>query len=117
MKTYVFDLDHTICIPQLQFPDTYRRYRLAAPILQMIEYMQDLHWRGERIVIHTARRMLTHKGDLEKIEADVGQVTRDWLDVHNVPYDELIFGKPYGDFYIDDKALRPDECFPSNLPC
>jgi capsule biosynthesis phosphatase len=115
MKTYVIDLDHTVCIPG-KFDDSHRRYRLAEPIGEMIEWIQLEHHRGNRIIFHTARRMLTHRGDLKKIEEDVGQITRDWLAEHNVPYDELIFGKPYGDAYIDDKALRPQELFPSDFP-
>ena len=37
---------------------------------------------------------------------------KEWLNKHNVPYDEIIVGKPWcgeNGFYIDDKALRPDE--------
>lgn len=53
--------------------------------------------------------MLTHNGDLKAIEEDVGSVTRTWLATHGVPYDELRFGKPYGDLYIDDKACLPED--------
>lgn len=107
MKTFVVDLDHTICTPQ-DFPDTERRYAHAAPIVSMIAYLRIIA-PGNRIIIHTARRMLTHRGDLAKIEDDVGQVTREWLARHNVPYDELIFGKPMADFYIDDKAVNVND--------
>lgn len=107
-KTYVFDLDKTICIPQ-DFDDTDRRYAMAKPIPEMIEFVQEVHRNGHRVVIHTARRMLTHKGNMQLIEDDVGQVTRNWLIVHKVPFDELVFGKPFGDFYIDDKAVNAYE--------
>mgnify|MGYP000900841254 CR=1 FL=1 len=33
-------------------------------------------------------------------------------DSTDIPYDEIIFGKPWpgkGGFYIDDRAIRPDE--------
>ena len=36
----------------------------------------------------------------------------EWLDKHNVPYDEIIVGKPWcgtDGFYIDDRAIRPSE--------
>jgi hypothetical protein len=53
--------------------------------------------------------MLTHGGDLDKIIEDVGCVTEKWLDDHKVPYDELIFGKPYSStYYVDDKAMTPE---------
>lgn len=35
-----------------------------------------------------------------------------WLQKHDVPYDEIIIGKPwcgYDGFYVDDKAIRPSE--------
>ena len=104
---YVFDLDDTLCKPNHEFDDTHNKYALATPIHDMITAVQILMEEGHYIIIHTARRMVTHDGDLEAIEADVGQVTRDWLAQHEVPYDELIFGKPYGDTYVDDKAMLP----------
>jgi len=53
--------------------------------------------------------MLTHKGNLTAIELDVGDATRFWLEEHSVPYDQLIFGKPYGDVYVDDKAVNAND--------
>lgn len=35
-----------------------------------------------------------------------------WLDRHRIPYDEIHFGKPWASrigFYVDDRAIRPDE--------
>ena len=32
-------------------------------------------------------------------------VLETWLEKHGVKYDELIFGKPLGDWYIDDKGM------------
>ena len=34
--------------------------------------------------------------------------TKDWLKKNNVKYDELIFGKPHADMYIDDLGLSFD---------
>jgi hypothetical protein len=28
----------------------------------------------------------------------------DWLEKYDIPYDEIFFGKPNADIYIDDKA-------------
>jgi capsule biosynthesis phosphatase len=36
----------------------------------------------------------------------------EWLAKWNVPYDEILFGKPWPGrkgFYIDDRTVRPDE--------
>lgn len=109
LKTYVFDLDGTICFPNLDAPDTHTRYRMAKPNPRVIAFMRWCYEHGDRLIIHTARRMLTHKGDVDKIIEDVGQVTIDWLKEQKVPYHELVFGKPYGDYYIDDKAVNANE--------
>ena len=50
--------------------------------------------------------MLTHNGNLENIINDVGEITKEWLSNNNVKYDELHFGKPYADYYVDDKAVE-----------
>jgi len=109
LKTIVVDLDDTICFPNHSYDDTERKYELASPNLNMIEALHRAKAKDYRIVVYTARRMLTHHGDLQKIEEDAGEATRKWLNKYNVPCDELIFGKPYAEYYVDDKALRPDE--------
>lgn len=98
----------------MEHSDTQRRYAEAEPIWEMIQFLRILQLEGHKIIIYTARRMLTHNGDIAKIEADVGDVTRQWLSDYNVPYDLLVFGKPYGDFYIDDKAINVKDLFPSD---
>ena len=45
---------------------------------------------------------MTHRGDVEAIHRDVGKLTEDWLEEHMI----MIFGKPYADFYIGDKAVN-----------
>jgi len=51
--------------------------------------------------------MRTHHGNVGKINADVGKITFDTLDRFEIPFDELYFGKPYADFYIDDLGVSP----------
>lgn len=105
-KSIVFDLDDTICFPNHVKTGTHEKYGLARPNLKVISMMKGLHDSGYRIIICSARRMVTHSGDIDKIVADVGQVTIDWLAQHYVPYDELKFGKPYSNtWYVDDKAM------------
>jgi capsule biosynthesis phosphatase len=105
-KTIVFDLDDTICFPNHAATETHKKYGLAKPNTKVISMMCGLRDSGYYIIIFSARRMVTHSGDIDKIVADVGQVTIDWLAQHHVPYDELKFGKPYSNtWYVDDKAL------------
>lgn len=106
---YAVDLDHTLCFPNLKEKNTYLRYGEALPNLPLIEKINSLYEKGDTIILYTARRMLTHKGDLQKIEEDVGDITRDWLRQHKVKYHELIFGKIYYDLLIDDKTILPED--------
>lgn len=106
----VFDLDDTICFPNHEKRDTYSKYYLAKPNTPVIRKMQEVQKRGYYIIIHSARRVVTHNGDTAKIEEDVAEITRKWLDEYNVPFNELIFGKPYATAaYVDDKAMSIDE--------
>lgn len=112
MKSIVFDLDDTICFPNHSEKDTYVKYGLAEPNLPVIESMRRLREMDYRIVIHSARRMVTHDGNIDRVVADVGQITIDWLKRYNVPYDELRFGKPYSStWYVDDKAMNLEQFF------
>lgn len=105
-KRLVIDLDDTICFPNHKAKDSFHKYRQAKPNKEVIDALKLLHSNGWYIIIHTARRMVTHKGDVKKIIADVGALTKDWLEEHEVPYNELVFGKPYGDIYVDDKNMK-----------
>lgn len=98
---YVFDLDGTICSQE-----SYGMYHMARPINRMIKRMRQLHADGHTVVIFTARGMETWKGDVVAIEKDLRKLTEDWLLKWNVPYDQLIFGKPSADVYVDDKGIQ-----------
>ncbi len=95
------DLDGTIC--ELSPDGDYAR---ARPLPGAREALRELRRRGAYIIIYTARRMRTHNGDLAKVCADIGDLTVSWLKEHDIPYDEIIFGKPYANVYIDDLGHR-----------
>ncbi|MCK6259448.1 HAD family hydrolase [Fictibacillus sp. KIGAM418] len=98
----VVDLDGTIC----ELKKTGETYQDVKPKENAIETLHALKDLGHEIVIYTARRMRTHSGNVGKVTADIGDLTIEWLKNYNVPYDELVFGKPYGHVYIDDLAHR-----------
>ena len=50
--------------------------------------------------------MRTHGANVGAVVADVGAVTIQSLQDAGVDYDELHFGKPWAQFYIDDKAVN-----------
>ena len=107
IKSIVFDLDDTICYPNHEYKDAVNKYAKAKPNFKVIESMRLLYEKGYKIIISTARRMLTHNGDIDLIIADVGDITIEWLNSYGVPYDELQWCKPYSStYYVDDKAMN-----------
>jgi capsule biosynthesis phosphatase len=97
-----FDLDNTL----VTHPVTYGDYSTVLPIQRNIDYLKTLKKLGNTIIIYTARRMRTHQGNVEKVIADIGKITLETLDKFEIPYDEIHFGKPYANFYIDDLAIN-----------
>ena len=98
-----FDLDNTL----VSYPKIVGDYSSVKPIIKNINFLRLLKELGHTIVIHTARRMKTHMGNIGKVTADISKVTFDTLEKFNIPCDEIYFGKPYADFYIDDLAVNP----------
>lgn len=98
-----FDLDNTL-VTQPAVPGN---YATVEPIRLMISLAQRLKAEGHTIIIHTARRMATHGGNSAAALADIGRVTFETLARFQIPYDEIMFGKPLADMYIDDRAVNP----------
>lgn len=106
MKRLIFDLDDTLC--KTQRGD----YANAEPITEVVDKLRDYHAQGFTIVINTSRNMRTYEGNIGAINKNTLPIIIDWLARHNIPYDELYVGKPwcgFEGFYVDDKAIRPDE--------
>jgi len=98
-----FDLDNTL----VTYPTIPNDYASVKPIYKNIKLLNNLKNDGHEIIIHTARRMQTHKGNIGKVIKDIALITINTLDKYNIKYDELIFGKPIADIYIDDRAINP----------
>lgn len=81
-------------------------YENVQPLPGAVETMQQLKAEGHYIIIHTARRMKTHNACVGRVVADIGHQTLNWLQQHEIPYDEIYFGKPHAHIYIDDNAFR-----------
>lgn len=96
------DLDGVIC--QLRKPgDTYAD---PAPVAGAADKLRALRKAGHYIIIHSARHMKTCNGNVGQVIARQGAVTLDWLSRHGIEFDEMHFGKPHADVYIDDNAVR-----------
>jgi capsule biosynthesis phosphatase len=106
MKRLIIDLDGTIAGPKAE------SYVDCTPDTEVIQKMRAYREAGFEIVIFTARNMRTYESSIGKINAHTLPVVLDWLNRYNVPYDEIIVGKPWcgtDGFYVDDRAIRPDE--------
>ncbi|RWX56583.1 HAD-IIIC family phosphatase [Photobacterium chitinilyticum] len=106
MKKLVVDLDGTLT--QANTSD----YRNVLPREDVIETLKDYKNNGFTITIATARNMRTYEGNVGKINIHTLPIITEWLNKHNVPYDEILVGKPWcghEGFYIDDRAVRPSE--------
>ena len=109
----VMDLDGTLC--PIKKPG--ENYEDLLPCREVLSKLMEYREKGFYIIVQTARSMRTHEGNIGRIQAKTAKVVFQWLDRYEIPYDEVHFGKPWsakGGFYVDDKAIRPDEFV--NLP-
>lgn len=107
-KVLVMDIDGTLCHSKT----TEASYLDVQPKRDVLDQLLAYRKKGFYIILYTARQMRTYAGNVGKINANTGKILFEWLDLHQIPYDELHFGKPWcgrQGFYVDDKAIRPDE--------
>lgn len=110
MKNIVIDLDGTLTIDS---DAPYDQKPVNHEVLAQLNKYKEM---GFNITIFTSRNMRTYEGNVGKINVHTLPIIIEWLEKHNVPYDEIQVGKPwcgFEGFYIDDKAIRPSE-FVSN---
>jgi len=100
-RRFCFDLDGTL----VSFPVVAGDYSTVQPIWRNIKLLQQLKAAGHHIVIYTARRMKTHNGNVSAVLQDVGLLTLKTWEELGIRYDEIYFGKPYADVYVDDLAV------------
>lgn len=106
MKRLIIDIDDTISFTKKG------DYSNATPSVEVINVIRKYKSIGFEIVFSTARNMRTYNGNTGKINANTLPIIIEWLNKHEIPYDEIYTGKPwcgFEGFYIDDKAVRPRE--------
>ena len=85
----IIDMDGTICTEEL----TYSR-SLAKPLDKAAESINRLYEEGHTIIIYSARTWMEY------------EMTEHWLKSNGIKYHQLVMGKPVGDAWIDDRAVR-----------
>ncbi|GCD66218.1 phosphatase IIIC [Acetobacter pasteurianus NBRC 3279] len=107
MKRLIIDLDDTLTIT-----DASKSYPEKEPNRPLVQQLRRYKQMGYEIVIQTARNVRTYNGNVGKINANTLPIIIDWLCKHDIPFDEIYVAKPWcgtEGFYVDDKAVRPDE--------
>jgi histidinol phosphatase-like enzyme len=97
MKTYIIDIDNTICITNKS------DYTNSQPIPERIEKINALYNNGNHIIYWTARGSNTG--------IDWAEFTQNQLHNWNCLYHQFKLGKPSYDIWIDDKAMNSEIFF------
>jgi len=105
MKTYVFDIDGTVCT--ISDPD----YVNAKPFSDRIKIINKLYDDGNIVIFYTARGMGRTNNSYDDANRLLYDFTKDQLDLWGIRYHNLFLGKPTGDIYVDDKCINDDDFF------
>ena len=89
MAVIICDLDGTICTEEKTFSRS-----MAIPLDGVVEALSELRNKGNKIIVYSARSWAEY------------EMTERWLNDNSVPYDQLVLGKPIGDYWIDDRAVE-----------
>lgn len=114
-KTIAVDLDGTLA--------EYKKWIgvkvIGKPLPGAKEFLEELHRRGYRILIYTARTAGRNKGKVQDngltkyTQEDLNAIVENWLKKNDMPYDAIHFGdsKPAASAFVDDRAVecRPQE--------
>ena len=106
--TLIFDVDGTLC----PIKSKEEEYANLIPDKEMVDKLKFYKENGAKIVLFSSRNMKTYNGNLGLINANTAVVMQEWLKKWDIPYDEILFGKPWPGhrgLYIDDRSVRPDE--------
>ncbi len=106
MKTYVFDIDGTVCT-SVNDGD----YTKANPYKHRIDKINNLYDQGNKIIFYTARGMGRHKNNTMAAANEFYMLTVKQLKQWGIKYNNLFMGKPSGDIYIDDKGEKDEDFF------
>lgn len=104
----VFDIDGTLC----PIKKKEENYENLIPYANMVEKLKYYKENGARIILFTSRNMNSYKGNIGVINKNTAKILLEWLDKWGIPYDEILYGKPWPGhkgFYVDDRTVRPDE--------
>lgn len=112
--SFIFDIDGTIC----PIKKKNEEYMDLIPYENIVKKIRSLKEDGYKIILFTSRNMNSYSGNLGLINKNTAKVMLNWLDKWDIPYDEIIYGKPWPGrfgFYVDDRAVRPKELLENSV--
>lgn len=101
-KRFCFDLDGTLCT----YPKVAGDYSTVEPIKRNVARLKYLKSLRHTIIINTSRGMGSNEQNAGAALASRYKDVFAFLEKHEIPYDEIYFGKPQADFYIDDLSVH-----------
>ncbi len=108
LGSIIFDIDGTIC----PIKKKEEKYEDLIPYNSIVEKIKEYRLEGFKIILFTSRNMKSYNGNIGMINANTAKILLAWLDKWDIPYDEIIYGKPWpteNGLYVDDRAVRPNE--------
>lgn len=105
-KRLIVDIDNTVTVTENG------DYVHSKAVQATIDMLKKYKAAGFEIVMFSSRNMRNYEANVGKINIHTLPNIINWLDSHEVPYDEIHVGKPwcgFEGFYIDDSAIRPSE--------
>ena len=99
----VTDVDDTILFTEN------RDYENSRPNVPVVEGLRKLKDKGWKIILMSARGMGRSNGDISLVREEVIAEIEKFVEKYDIPCHEIVLGKPWASYYIDDKAIRPDE--------
>lgn len=107
----IIDLDDTLSKTED------RDYEHSQPIQSVIDKLGEMRetFNDVEVVLHTARGMNSCKGDVKMAEKKNRPAIERFLQRYGIKVDRIIFGKPLGDLYIDDKAMAAHDFAASTI--
>lgn len=107
----VFDFDGVLC----EYVGWRGHDKIGKPIKSMIDLVEGLYMLGHVLKLSTTRLNPFPKGDMweDKLvsSGEAKEYIMDWLQEQGILkyFKEITGYKPFGDVYIDDRALRFDD--------
>mmetsp|Transcript_1143 Transcript_1143/g.2622 ORF Transcript_1143/g.2622 Transcript_1143/m.2622 type:complete len:836 (-) Transcript_1143:332-2839(-) len=100
-RRFCFDLDSLFSAPSAT-----GSYETCKPLPRMINFVNDRHKEGHYIIIQSSRGLKEAGGNVYVANKACAEISLLQLREAKVNYHEIMFSKPYADFYIDDKSVN-----------